>query len=43
MTVLNPANAALAALGILALRNPQLYACLRAAIEARTINVAVVE
>jgi len=43
LTVLNPANAALAALGILALRNPQLYACLRAAIEVRTTNVVVVE
>ncbi len=43
MTVLNPANAALAALGILALRNPQLHACLRAAIEERTTNVVVLE
>ncbi|MCX6875792.1 MAG: AIR carboxylase family protein [Verrucomicrobia bacterium] len=43
MTVLNPANAALAALGILALRNPQLHACLRYEIEERTTNVAVLE
>ena len=42
MTVLSPNNAALAALGILALRNPQLYACLRQEIEARILNVAVV-
>ena len=33
MTVLNPANAALAALGILALHNPQLHACLRSEID----------
>jgi phosphoribosylaminoimidazole carboxylase PurE protein len=43
MTVLNPANAALAALGILALRNPHLHACLRAEIEDRGVNVAVLD
>jgi phosphoribosylaminoimidazole carboxylase PurE protein len=43
LTVLNPANAVLAALGILALHNPHLHACLRAEIEQRTINVAVLE
>ena len=42
MTVLNPANAALAAAGILAMRNPQLYACLRYEIEERMMNVAVI-
>lgn len=40
MTVLNPANAAQAALNILALRNPALHAALRADIEERTVNVA---
>jgi len=43
MTVLNPTNAALAAVGILALRNPQLYACLRSEIELRTTNFAVID
>jgi len=43
MTVLNPANAALAAVEILALRNPQLYASLRGELEERAMNVAVVE
>ena len=43
MTVLNPANAVLAALGILALHNPHLHACLRAEIEQRSTNVAVLE
>jgi phosphoribosylaminoimidazole carboxylase/phosphoribosylaminoimidazole-succinocarboxamide synthase len=43
MTVLNPVNAAQAALGILALHNPQLHACLRADLEERTTNVAVLE
>ena len=43
MTVLNPTNAVLAALGILALHNPQLHACLRYDIEERTTNVAVLE
>jgi phosphoribosylaminoimidazole carboxylase/phosphoribosylaminoimidazole-succinocarboxamide synthase len=42
MTVLNPANAALAACNILALRNPALYAALRFEIECRTVNVATV-
>ena len=43
MTVLNPTNAVLAALGILALHNPQLHACLRFEIEERTTNVAVLD
>ncbi|MEI7908649.1 MAG: phosphoribosylaminoimidazolesuccinocarboxamide synthase [Verrucomicrobiota bacterium] len=43
MTVLNPTNAVLAALGILALHNPQLHACLRAEIEERSTNVALLE
>lgn len=43
MTVLNPVNAALAALGILALRNPHLYACLKAEIEDRSVNLAPLE
>ena len=43
MTVLNPANAALAAVGILALRNPQLYSCLRYELEERAVNVAAIE
>jgi phosphoribosylaminoimidazole carboxylase/phosphoribosylaminoimidazole-succinocarboxamide synthase len=43
MTVLNAANAAQAALGILALRNPHVYACLRAEIEDRGVNVAVLD
>ena len=43
MTVLNPTNAALAALGILALHNPQLHACLRYEVEERTSNVVVLE
>jgi len=43
MTVLNPTNAVLAALGILALHNPRLYACLRHEIEERSTNVAVLE
>jgi phosphoribosylaminoimidazole carboxylase/phosphoribosylaminoimidazole-succinocarboxamide synthase len=38
MTVLEPANAVLAALQILSARNPRLYAHLRADIESRTIN-----
>lgn len=38
MTVLEPANAVLAALQILAGRNPRLYARLRGEIEARTVN-----
>ncbi|KAB2641094.1 MAG: hypothetical protein DVB25_02945 [Verrucomicrobia bacterium] len=43
MAVLNPTNAALAALGILALHNPQLHACLRSAIEQRATNVVVLD
>src|SRR5439155_22049141 len=38
MTVLDPANAVLAALQILSARNPRLYAHVRAEIESRTIN-----
>lgn len=38
MTVLEPANAVLAALQILAGRNPRLYAKLRGDIESRTVN-----
>jgi phosphoribosylaminoimidazole carboxylase PurE protein len=37
-TVLEPANAAMAALQILALRNPRLYAALREQIEERLVN-----
>jgi phosphoribosylaminoimidazole-succinocarboxamide synthase/phosphoribosylcarboxyaminoimidazole (NCAIR) mutase len=39
MTVLEPANAVLAALQILSARNPRIYAHLRSAIEDRTLNV----
>ena len=39
MTVLEPANAVLAALQILSARNPRLYARVRGEIEARAINV----
>jgi len=39
MTVLEPANAVLAALQILSARNPRLYARVRSEIEARAINV----
>lgn len=39
MTVLEPANAILAALQILSARNPMIYAHLRAQIEARTPNM----
>ena len=39
MTVLNPSNAAQAAVEILALRNPQLYAVLRYELEERAMNV----
>jgi len=39
MTVLEPANAVLAALQILSARNPRLYARVRAEIDARSINV----
>jgi phosphoribosylaminoimidazole carboxylase PurE protein len=38
MTVLEPANAVLAALQILSARSPRVYAHLRSTIEARTIN-----
>jgi hypothetical protein len=38
MTVLDPANAVLAALQILSGRNPLLYAKVRGEIENRTIN-----
>jgi phosphoribosylaminoimidazole carboxylase PurE protein len=38
MTVLEPANAVLAALQILSGRNPRLYAHLRGGIESRTVN-----
>jgi phosphoribosylaminoimidazole carboxylase/phosphoribosylaminoimidazole-succinocarboxamide synthase len=39
MTVLEPANAVLAALQILAARNPRLYAHVRGGIEARAVNM----
>jgi phosphoribosylaminoimidazole carboxylase/phosphoribosylaminoimidazole-succinocarboxamide synthase len=39
MTVLEPANAVLAALQILSARNPRLYARVRGDIESRAINV----
>jgi len=42
MTVLEPANAVLAALQILSARNPRLYAPLRSDIEARTINTIAI-
>jgi phosphoribosylaminoimidazole carboxylase PurE protein len=42
MTVLEPGNAVLAALQILAARNPRLYAHLRADIETRTINTVAI-
>jgi phosphoribosylaminoimidazole carboxylase/phosphoribosylaminoimidazole-succinocarboxamide synthase len=42
MTVLEPANAVLAALQILSARNPRLYAHLRQEIEARTVNTVVI-
>ena len=38
MTVLEPANAALAALQILSARNPRIYAQVRGEIEARSVN-----
>jgi phosphoribosylcarboxyaminoimidazole (NCAIR) mutase len=43
MTVLNPSNAAQAAVEILALRNPLLYANLRYELEERAMNVVAVE
>jgi phosphoribosylaminoimidazole carboxylase/phosphoribosylaminoimidazole-succinocarboxamide synthase len=39
MTVMEPANAVLAALQILSARNPRIYAHLRTEIESRTVNV----
>jgi phosphoribosylaminoimidazole carboxylase / phosphoribosylaminoimidazole-succinocarboxamide synthase len=42
MTVLEPANAVLAALQILSARNPRIYAHLRTEIESRTVNVLTV-
>jgi phosphoribosylaminoimidazole carboxylase/phosphoribosylaminoimidazole-succinocarboxamide synthase len=42
MTVLEPANAVLAALQILSARNPRLYAQVRQEIETRTINTIVI-
>ena len=42
MTVLDPANAVLAALNILSARNPRIYAHVRAEIEARTANTILV-
>jgi phosphoribosylaminoimidazole carboxylase / phosphoribosylaminoimidazole-succinocarboxamide synthase len=41
MTVLEPANAILAALQILSARNPRLYAHVRSTIESRTVNTIV--
>jgi hypothetical protein len=38
MTVLEPSNAVLAALQILAARNPKLYAYLRGDLETRMVN-----
>jgi phosphoribosylaminoimidazole carboxylase/phosphoribosylaminoimidazole-succinocarboxamide synthase len=42
MTVLDPANAVLAALNILSARNPRIYAHVRSEIEARTVNTILV-
>jgi phosphoribosylaminoimidazole carboxylase / phosphoribosylaminoimidazole-succinocarboxamide synthase len=42
MTVLEPSNAVLAALQILSARNPRIYAHVRGAIEARTVNAVPV-
>jgi phosphoribosylaminoimidazole carboxylase PurE protein len=42
MTVLEPANAVLAALQILSARNPRLYALLRLEIENRTLNIMAI-
>jgi phosphoribosylaminoimidazole carboxylase PurE protein len=42
MTVLDPANAVLAALNILSARNPRVYAHVRSEIEARTVNTILV-
>jgi phosphoribosylaminoimidazole carboxylase/phosphoribosylaminoimidazole-succinocarboxamide synthase len=41
MTVLEPANAVLAALQILSARNPRIYAAVRSEIEGRTVNTLV--
>jgi hypothetical protein len=42
MTVLEPANAILAALQILSARNPRLYAHVRRDIETRTVNTIAI-
>jgi phosphoribosylaminoimidazole carboxylase PurE protein len=42
MTVLEPANAVLAAMQILSARNPRLYASLRQEIETRTVNTVAI-
>ena len=42
MTVLEPANAVLAALQILSARNPRIYAHLRGEIESRTVNTVTI-
>jgi phosphoribosylaminoimidazole-succinocarboxamide synthase/phosphoribosylcarboxyaminoimidazole (NCAIR) mutase len=42
MTVLEPANAVLAALNVLSARNPRIYALVRSEIEARTVNTILV-
>lgn len=42
MTVLEPVNAALAALNILAAHNPQIYALVRGAIEERMVNTILI-
>lgn len=42
MTVLDPANAVLAALNILSARNPRIYAHVRSEIESRTVNTILV-
>jgi phosphoribosylaminoimidazole carboxylase PurE protein len=42
MTVLEPANAVLAAMQILSARNPRLYALLRLEIETRTLNTMAI-
>ena len=42
MTVLEPSNAALAALNILALRNPLLYMLLREKVETMALNMAMI-
>jgi len=42
MTVIDPANAVLAALQILSARNPRIYAQVRGEIEARTVNTLAI-